>query len=233
MILQNALPAEMLTERALPGVAPCGAEDWLRVDEAYAGQMAYRCALIASIPADVLWMDPAALPAAQEVLVETLALLPALGFGIEGGTVHCPDGRRVEVNQEQPLHTLGHLVQQDICILQKQGAEHVLTGAVLCFPASWRLADKAGRPLSAIHHPVPSYDGDIARRVQRMFDGVRAGKPLWRFNRLSYRGPDLHQPYRKADGTGDYIRSERQCILRLPQTGAVVFAIHTFVVART
>lgn len=233
MILQNALPDEMLTERALPGVAPCGADDWLRVDEAYAGQMAYRCNLIASIPADVLWMDPAAMPAAQEMLSETLALLPALGFAVTGRTVHCPDGRMVQVDESQPLQSLGHLVQQDICILQKQGEEHVLTGAVLCFPASWRLADKAGRPLSAIHDPVPSYHGDIARRVQRMFDGVRAGRPLWRFNRLSYRDPDLHQPCRKADGTGDYIRSERQCILRLPRTDAVVFTIHTFVVART
>ena len=81
--------------------------------------------------------------------------------------------------------------------------------------------------------PVAEYDADLARRVQRLFDGVRPGKPLWRFNRLSYVDPDLHQPTRKQQGQQErFIRSERQCIIRLPQTQAVVFAIHTFVVAK-
>jgi hypothetical protein len=34
---------------------------------------------------------------------------------------------------------------------------------------------------------------------------------------------------RKGDG---YLRSERQCLVRLPRTGAVIFTIHTCVVAR-
>jgi len=33
-------------------------------------------------------------------------------------------------------------------------------------------------------------------------------------------------------GSAPYLRSERQSILRLPDTGAVVFSIHTYVVAR-
>lgn len=231
LILQNAIPPEMAGDLVLPGVAPCGPDDWLRVDDAYGAQMRYKAKLLGGRPADVLWMDSAAFDAASEMLDETLALLPALGFDVATDAVQCPDGRKVVVDRQHPLRTLGALVQEDVCILQKRRNEHALTGAVLCFPANWRLHDKAGRGLDAIHGPVAEYDADITRRVQRLFDGVRAGRPLWRFNRLTYRDADLHQPQRKDDaGQGDFIRSERQCILRLPKTQAVVFTIHTYVV---
>jgi hypothetical protein len=35
---------------------------------------------------------------------------------------------------------------------------------------------------------------------------------------------------RREIGDEPYLRSERQCILRLPETGAVVFSIHTTVI---
>lgn len=231
IILQTAIPEEMQQPKALPGVAPCAADDWLRVDDAYAAQMRYRLWLLQDRREDVLWMAPAALAAAREVLAEALKILPGLGFDVSGDEVTCPDGRHVQVDWQAPLLTLGRTVQQDICILEKQGDEHVLTGAVLCFPANWRLAEKAGRPLTRIHDPVEEYDADIARRVQRLFDGVRVGRPIWRFNRLAYVEADLHQPRRKReDGVPAFIRSERQCILRMPQTQAVIFTIHTFTV---
>ena len=238
-ILQTALPPEMETPRPLPGIAPCEAADWLRVDDAYAGQMARKAALLADQREAVLWQEQRDQASAVEVLEEALALLPGLGFTCAGDVVGCPDGREVRVDRDNPLATLGHLVQEDICLLEKRGDQHVLTGAVLCFPASWRLAEKAGRPLTAIHDPVAEYDGDLARRVQRLFDGVQVGRPLWRFNRLWYVDPELHQPRseiapRRADpgdAPGAYLRSERQCVVRLPQTRTVVFSIHTYVVA--
>ena len=130
-------------------------------------------------------------------------------------------------------------MQEDLCILQKCGDEHVLTGAVLCFPASWTLSEKFMRPLIGIHDPVAEYDARLATRVQRLFDGVQVGRPLWRFNALWYSDPALHQPRsssarREAHSAeeGAYLRSERQCILRLPRTNAVIFSIHSFVLKR-
>jgi hypothetical protein len=134
------------------------------------------------------------------------------------------------------MATLGHLVQEDLCLMEKRGEEHHLTAAVLCFPASWRLSEKIGRPLTDIHVPVPEYDEGIAKRVQRLFDGVQVGRPLWRFNALRYAEPDLFQPRARREPDGaqarglPYLRSERQCVLRLPDTAACVFSIHTFVV---
>jgi dimethylamine monooxygenase subunit A len=111
----------------------------------------------------------------------------------------------------------------------------VLTGAILCFPASWTLAEKIGRPMSAIHGPVHEYDARIATSVQRMMRAIQPGAMLWRANALVYDDATLHQP--RVEGArrpppveGLYLRSERQSFVRLPVTGAVVFAIHTYVV---
>jgi hypothetical protein len=142
----------------------------------------------------------------------------------------------VPLNESDRLGTLARLVQQDLCVLDKRGAEHVLTAAVLCFPASWTLAEKLGRGLGAIHIPVEEYGAEMARRVQRVFDHLRVGAPVWRQNALVYSDPTLHQPRReqapRVDRVGGgYLRSERQALLRLPETRAVVFSIHTYVVA--
>lgn len=237
-ILQRHLPQDMRTARALPGVRP-ETGPWLRVDEAYGAQMARREALLGRVPQDVVYLDPAALPAAQELLAKVCDALPGLGYAVEGAGVTCPDGRKVEVSSTTPMHSLGRLCQADFVIMQKRGGVHVLTGAVLCFPASWRLAEKAGRPLIGIHDEVDEYDTGMAARVQRLFDGVQVGRPLWRFNQLWYTDPELFQPRSAAEprrvgagqDTGPYYRTERQTILRLAQTRACVFVIHTYVLA--
>ena len=238
-ILQAALPEGQAeaAARALPGTRPVERADWLSVDDAYAAQMAERVRLIETRRAAVLACLPDGTAAAAEALQVVLALLAARpDFAVEGDRVTCPDGRVVRAAGMAPLEALGRLVQEDICLLDKQGAEHVLVGAVLCFPASWTLAEKIGRPLVRIHKPVADYEAGVAARVQRLFDGVQVGRPLWRANLHRYEDPALHQPRREDDprpsaqGHGRYLRSERQTVLRLPQTRAVVFAIHTSVV---
>ncbi|MEX0308791.1 MAG: DUF3445 domain-containing protein [Tateyamaria sp.] len=238
-ILQRNLPPDMISPRALPGIQP-ERGPWLRVDDAYGAQMAHRETLLATRGDDVLYLDPSARPAAEELLETVLAALPDLGFDVGDAHVLCPDGRTVQIDRSAPLNTLGHICQNDFVLMEKRDDVHVLTGAVLCFPASWRLAEKAGRPLIDIHVPVPEYTTDIARRVQRLFDGIQVGRPIWRFNQLWYQDPELFQPRSQAEprrvgaglADGPYFRSERQTLLRLPQTRAVVFLIHTYVLAR-
>jgi len=241
-VLQKRLPFDPHAPRRLPGTQPLDPDDWTMTDDAYAGQMAVRAGLLADRPDIVLQCDPTAMDAAGELLEIVLDLFrrdPGRGFAVDGDRVRRPDGVSVTVEADAPLRTLGHLLQEDLCLLEKRGEEHVLTGAVLCFPASWRLDEKFLRPLVAIHDPVHDYDDGVARRVQRLFDGVQPGRPLWRFNRLWYQDAALHQPrsvHERRPGSratdGPYLRCERQTILRLPRTGAVVFAIHTFVLAR-
>lgn len=238
-ILQSRLPfAPWMDPRTarLPGILPIEGEDWLRVDDAFAAQMAERARLIKGRPDVVHGLLDSARPAADELYATVLARLAQTeGYHVGIGSVQRPDGVMVALDPSMPLKTLGLLVQEDLCLMERQGDEHVLTGAILCFPASWCLTEKLGRPLLGIHAPVPSYDPDIAKRVQRLFDAIRPEQPLWRANALVYRDPTLHQPRREADPRvdrrgGSYVRVERQCLLRLPETRAVVFSIHTYVV---
>ena len=238
-ILQSRLPEAiwMIPATArLPGILPVTGEDWLRVDDAYAGQMAERDRLIATAPETVHALLPEAAEAAGELLDKVLDRLTRLpGFCHRGDDIQRPDGQQVMIDREAPLLTLGRLVQPDFCILTPDGkGEHLLSGAVLCFPASWTLAQKIRHPLTRIHVPVPEYDPRMAARVQRLFDAVRPEQPLWRGNALIYDDPTLHQPRLEGEARPRpvhnlYLRSERQCLLRLPRSGAVVFAIHTTV----
>lgn len=239
-ILQHSVPYDVFDPPDLPGVQPLAPDDWVLVDEAYGAQMLHRAALIATQRDKVIYLEEGAKAAAQEVLEMVLDLLQRRfdKFEVGTGAVRRPDGINVAIDRDDPLGTLGHLVQEDLCLMQKRGDEHVLMGAVLCFPAGWRLREKAGHPLMHIHAPVDSYNAGLGRRVQRLFDGVRTGQPMWRYNVLWYENPELYQPYTPDDHyktvhqpkARPYLRSERQCIVRLPKTDAVLFSIHNFVV---
>ena len=236
VVLQDRVPeAQVMAARArLPQVYPVGIDDWLRRDQAYAAQLALKARLIAERRADLISVLPGALGPAQELLGLVLQHLPE--FRVQADRVQRPDGIWIDLDRDDPFLTLSRLVQEDFCIHQKQGAEHVLTAALLGFPAAWTLAEKIGHPLSRIHAPVGRYDPDIAARVQRMFDMITPGRVLWRANLLRYDSPALFQPHTEAaprpvgQPSSPYLRSERQCILRLPVSGAVVFSIHTTMV---
>jgi len=234
-ILQTRIPYDPTDNRRLPGIQPLPIEDWLIRDDAFAAQMAHRERLLSGKRSAVLAMDESARPAAEELLDMVLDR----AYPDAGAQVTRPDGVSVPIDRADPMGTLGRLVQEDLCILERRADEHVLTAAVLCFPASWTLSEKFLRPLTAIHVPVDEYDANIAARVQRLFDGVQPGRPLWRFNALWYVDPELHQPRSETDRRpkaeareAGFLRSERQVVLRLPKTRAVVFSIHTFVLTR-
>ena len=219
----------------LPGVVPIEMSDWLQVDDAYAAQMAYRMQILSDRRDRVLMLNDAAIEAADELLEMAEAQLPMLGFVQNGSNWTCPDGRKVE--RAGALETLAKLVQEDFLILDKQNGAHVLMGGVLCFPASWSLAEKFERTLDEIHAPVPEYSA-VAGSVERMFSVLRPGRPLMRMNALRYGDPDLFHPHRGSDilrevGQLGYIRCERQTMLRLPRTGYAVFTIHTYQVPET
>jgi hypothetical protein len=240
-ICQSVLPhlpwMDPATAR-LPGVQPLDWADWLVVDDAFAGQMALRDRLLTTARADVYAMTDAGAAAADALLALILDQLGP-GYARDGGGVTRPDGVRVALDAAPPLVTAARLVQEDLCLMQPLGGEHVLTGAVLCFPASWTLAEKIGRPLTGIHGPVDVYDAAMAARVQRLFDAVRPDRPLWRQNALVYADPALHQPRpeaaprREAKAEGRYLRSEKQSLVRLSSSDAVAFTIHTYVVPLT
>lgn len=240
-VLQKSLPFAPWMDPAawrLPGTQPLDPSTWLVTDDAFGQQMALRERLIAEKLEEVHALLPAAKAAAQECLTTVLRFLPNLaGYVLEETSVTRPDGARVAIDRAMPLITIGRLIQEDVCLILPGADEHILGGAILCFPASWTLSQKIGRPLMRIHAPVPKYDADVGRRVQRLFDAIRVDRPLWRANAHLEDDPDLFaqrhedEPHPRKSAAPPYLRSERQTLMRLPESGAVVFAIHTWMVA--
>lgn len=227
-----------------PGIAPLDPADWFHVDDDFTGQMRLRDALIAHSPDWAFDTLPRGEAAAAEMLEEMLIHLGARPDYLvrPDGRVRRPDGVEVDTRVLPPIAAAGRLVQDDLLIMRKpDGAEeHELVAGVLCFPAHWTLSEKMGRALMRIHVPVPEYPGDLARRVQRFFDGVQPGRPLWRGNWHFAGQPDIVTPMHEIEKTGAFVnrlatdgqawlRVERQTVLRLPRSRAVVFGVRTIV----
>ena len=128
-------------------------------------------------------------------------------------------------------------VADDLCLLVPEAGTWVLAAGCVCFPSHWRLADKLGHPLAAVHGPVPHYADELAARVDRFLDRLAPGRGAWRRNWLVHTddrlfapvpSPPPDPPLTAADaGRRLWLRSERQTLRRLPDTGAVAFTIRT------
>ena len=131
---------------------------------------------------------------------------------------------------------LARLVQEDLCLLARDAnaaeAEHRLIAATLCFPSHWRLQDKIGRPLRAIHAPVPEYEPSLAPRVERLHQALAEARPLQRLNYTVQGVDELRlddRVYGRPESKTHFLRVERQTLRRLPASNAVVFGIKTYV----
>ncbi len=237
LIFQKSIPYDT-TYPKLPGTRPISPDEWIICDDAFSQQMALRDELIETKRDKVLAISDQANEAAVELSKMALEFsIKSLGYQKSNDEVIRPDEVSIKIDLSDPMRFLGRLVQNDFCILQKVGDEHVLTAASLCFPASWSLEEKFLKPLIDIHIPVKEYNEEIAKRVQRLFDGLQVSRPVWRFNALYYEEPDLFQPRsvnqprkKPAPNQVNYFRSERQTLIKLPETRAIVFGIHTFVI---
>ena len=138
-----------------------------------------------------------------------------------------------------PLELAGRLVQEDLCLMGQDasGGFYRLTGACVCFPTRWRLAEKLGRSLDAIHEPVPHYDAQLASSMDRLFARLPVERPVWRLNLSLVDSPALFQPgghartngapQVTAENAGDnlWLRMERQTLRRLPRSRDILFTI--------
>jgi hypothetical protein len=219
---------------------------WFEFDDRYPAEMAEKRRLLATAPGDVFAVTPESDAARDE----------ALGLIVAALTTHHPDwfsrdgtaalrnhltGETWDTRSCDPLELAGRLVQEDLCLIQNAEAGPMFTAASLCFPSRWRLLDKIGKPLAAVHGPVPLYAERLAGAVDRFMRHLKPGHIVSRQNWSLLDDPALFQPGGKwqlraspditAANAGNriFLRVERQTLRRLPVTQAVLFGVRVHV----
>jgi len=224
------------------GLSPLADGSWIEVDTSLGRFHAHKRALAAGDPAAVYRWLPGSLPAQEELAEQLLGhLLEAHGDAYRqgGDAIHCTAaGFSVPWPPvtADPLWSLSLLVAEDLVIMEQGDDGYRLTAASLCSPSHWRLAEKLGRPLREIHDPIPGIHEALSPRIDRFFDHLRPEHPVERFNWTLQGGPALFHdgraeaPLEASAGAEAslYYRVERQTLVRLPRTGAVVFTIRVF-----
>jgi hypothetical protein len=114
------------------------------------------------------------------------------------------------------------------------GTHYLLAAAVVCFPNRWKLADKVGRPLLAVHEPVPDYAETLSDQVDFFLHRLRPMRCFQRSNWGLASSEELHLPAPIApvdpEHTRDFcVRREDQSFVKLPNSSAVIFTIRTTV----
>jgi hypothetical protein len=224
--------------------------EWFEFDRLYLPEMTEKRRLLVTSHTEVFAAMPvsdAARAEALELIVAALVLHHPDWFSRDGVTLtNALTGEVWTIGSLDPLDMAGRLVQEDLCLIQNDEAGPLFTAASLCFPSRWRLLDKIGKPLSAVHAPVPFYGDRLAAPVDRFMRHLKAGHIASRLNWSLLDDPALFQPGGKwrVDGGSDitvtnagsrvFLRVERQTLRRLPVSGAVLFGIrvHVYPLAR-
>ncbi len=144
---------------------------------------------------------------------------------------------------QAPLDWIGRQIQEDLIILNAAG--EVVAGQ-LCFPSGWALNEKLGKQFMEVHAPLPSVTNPMIQAANKLIERLPLNKPVSRNNwgfRLGdqldlsskhstiYReklNKQLPQLTNTAFGESIFLRVEHQTLTRLPQSGFVMFTIHTY-----
>ena len=129
---------------------------------------------------------------------------------------------------------LGEAWEPDYLLLTPDGAGTFrLVAGCVCFPSSWSLQEKIGRPIEEIHGVVPGLNPAIGQQIHRFLSKLSPEVAWLRSNWGLTRSPELNQhPARKLPRLDEsvsadevWLRVEHQALLALAETGGVLFGI--------
>ncbi|WP_214471994.1 DUF3445 domain-containing protein [Mesorhizobium sp. dw_380] len=232
------------------GLKPLDPANWIEVDGHLVRYLNEKRRLYAEISERVFVEEDGTRDAQREVLELLGAYLPErfpgthrrtdTGIEVVGAASHptVPAGPG-----DAPLVAASLLVQEDLILMRRDASGWRLAAGSLCFPSSWSLLEKFGKPLQQIHAPVPGFGPGTrpAELINRMFDGLQ-GQAVERYNWSIQSGDALYHPLsdlqrtdratsrpsRFPDGDIDahaFIRVERQTLRKLPSSLDILFTI--------
>ena len=126
---------------------------------------------------------------------------------------------------------------EDLCLVELIDGVPMLTAGAVAHPTDWRLADKIGRSMAAVHAPIHGYADQLSAGVDHFMRTLAPGAIFGRANLFVVASDAL--PYLPTDdsatrfahvtpdnaGATLFARCERQTLRRLPETGAILFTI--------
>ena len=229
------------------GLRPLDLSDWIEVDGRYEAYIAEKQRLYATIPERVFVEEEDTQAAQREVLdglaehlsadASRLFATPQQKALFDANLAAARDGSAA------PLRAASLLVQEDLILMRRGENGWRLVAGSLCFPSSWSLLEKFGRPLHEIHTPVPAFGPGtrMAELIHRMFDNLQ-GQGVQRFNWSIQANADLYHPLSNVAridratnrpskfpdleaAARAFIRVERQTLRKLPISGDILFTI--------
>ena len=173
----------------------------------------------------------------------------------DGGFAAYPQGIQLSPEVEEPAAELAAMLglsgglpeaakahHEDMCLLiRTEGEEQYrLVGAAVAWPSDWNPADKIGLPLRALHAPIQGYEEQLASGVDHFMAKLKPGAIYGRCNwfiaatgerRWVAEPPECAFAHVTVENAGEtlFVRSERQTLRRLPETGAILFTIGIYV----
>ncbi len=221
------------------GLQLLGENNVFQPDQKFEKYLAEKQSLFESSPDEVFQAEADTLEAQNEVLD---FVLTRISMGNNQGkspkTIHCPISHNTYNRtdySDRPLMLASLLVQDDLVIMRRKANNWHLVAASLCFPSSWNLAEKFGKPLVEIHRPVPGINDGLDPMINRIFNNLQPDTPVWRENWSFYGDDELRhdsvESNRQAKGehaileNDTFIRREYQTLHKLPISGGILFTI--------
>ena len=229
------------------GLKPLDENEWISIDGDFTRYLDEKDQLVAKVRDRVIVAEEGSEAGQNEVLNLLADYLPArfpeiyrrnaaaMEILAANRTVHLDD------RTFPPIHIAARLVQEDLVLMRKGDNGWRLTAASLCFPSSWNLLEKFGKPMHEIHAPVPGFQAGTrnASLIERMFDNLQPANPVVRWNWSLYGDRELYHPASdngmkkrfgdKVEPENIHLRLERQTLRKLPATGDILFTIRIFI----
>lgn len=206
------------------GLRPFDMGSWLDFDHTHDVFIAEKKRLMAKRPEQVFQAEEDTQEAQKEVLDLISDYLQKHNLPLNNVDASMP-----------PLLQAALMVQEDLVIMRKSVDGWRLVAGSVCFPSSWSLQEKIGKPLHDVHAPVPDFNKGTrnASMIERIFDNLQIAMPVERFNWSVYNDDALYHNDRSGEHMNQradcFLRVERQTLTKLESSGDILFTIRIYI----